>query len=52
MVQKPMRAAREVKKMPLGASTSSAACVTKVAVSITLTRLSSRALIQTACRAA
>ena len=47
-----MRAAREVKKMPLGASSSSRASVCSVWVSITLTRLSSRELIQTASHAA
>ena len=46
-VQKPMRAAREVKKMPLGEGTSKRAKVAKLRVSITLTRWSSRLLIQT-----
>ena len=43
-----MRAAREVKKMPLGESMASVAVVAKVWVSMTLTRWSSRELIYTA----
>ena len=43
-----MRAAREVKKMPLGESMASVAVVAKVWVSMTLTRWSSRELIHTA----